>query len=139
MALVLPSLQTRQIEFMPSLKISYLQQDRLFSFLIQLEFEKDRLPILTGTRLYILADSFDCFSAGFRQRLYRGVPLCLDFYPHLEVAANVTFFDKGHSDMSKIVLQLRFVDPDTALIVTAKVSLQDGQLPDILRLLPVLN
>lgn len=41
--------------------------------------------------------------------------------------------------MSKVVLQFRFVNPQTALIVTTKMRLQDGELPDILGLLPVLN
>lgn len=124
--LVSPTLQSSQVKSLFRLLVLYLEQYGIFSPFLYFKFKEDSFTVLV--RLVTFVDLF----AG-------KVAFCFDFNFHFQVTTDVPFFEKNYCCMSEIILKFRLVYPKTGLIMSAKMSLKNSELPDVFGFLPVLD
>lgn len=124
--LVSPTLQSSQVKFLFRFCVLYLQQYGIFSPFFHFKFEENSFTVLA--RLITFIDLF----AG-------KVAFCFDFNFHFQVTTDVPFFEKDYCCMSEIILKFRLVYPKTRLIMSAKMSLKNSELPDVFGFLPILD
>jgi len=121
-AFVFPPLKLGEVEPLPGLEISQLQQDGLVMRPLNLQLEEDRFGVL------MVLSGFRCRSL-----------LVLDFQLHLQVTSDVALLHECHHHMGEVVLELGLVYPEAGLAVSAEVGLEDCQLSGLFALFPVLD